>query len=79
MKSLKTLTPALKARILMMHRTTFYKVKKQRIYKYDYLKPEVIKIFQDSCNIYGSRKITVLLAQKGLFIDDRTLRNYMKR
>ncbi|AUF83427.1 hypothetical protein CXP39_01245 [Mesoplasma syrphidae] len=63
----------------MIHRTTFYLTKKERIYKFDYLKSKVFEIFNTSKGIYGSRKIAVILFESGVKISDRTLRNYMVR
>ncbi|WP_269775665.1 hypothetical protein [Mesoplasma florum] len=43
------------------------------------MKNKVIDIFNNSKWFYGSRKIAIILSQNGLYINDRTLRNYMIR
>ncbi|WP_100679223.1 hypothetical protein [Mesoplasma tabanidae] len=78
-KKIKSLNNTLRSKISTIHRTTFYISKKERNYKFDYLKNKVIDIFNNSKVIYGSRKIAVILSQDGLHINDRTLRNYMIR
>ncbi|WP_198514020.1 DDE-type integrase/transposase/recombinase [Williamsoniiplasma luminosum] len=74
-----TLTNSLKAEVVSLHRTTMYKKHITKTYKYDYLKAEVVKIFNESKKIYGSRKIAIILGENGISISDRTLRNYMIR
>ncbi|AKX34653.1 hypothetical protein SLITO_v1c10420 [Spiroplasma litorale] len=79
LKCLITLNINIKARILKLHRTSFYKKQILRVYKLDYLKKIVGKILIDSKFIYGSRKIAILLGEEGITINDRNLRNYMIR
>ncbi|QGS52408.1 hypothetical protein [Spiroplasma tabanidicola] len=69
----------MKARIISMYITTFYKKQKIRSYKYNNLKSEVMNILSESKFIYGSRKISILLEKEKIFINDRTLRHYLKR
>lgn len=69
----------MKPKILKFHRTTQYKNRVNRKYKYEYLKESVTRIFTESKGIYGSRKIAVILNELGHSILDRTLRNYMFR
>lgn len=69
----------MKPRILIFHRTTFYKTKIERKYKYDYLKNIVFEIMEDNMWIYGSRKIVQKLEEINICISDRTLRNYMNK
>ncbi|AOG60422.1 transposase [Spiroplasma helicoides] len=76
---IKSLNISMKARIISMHRTTFYKKPKVRRYKYNNLKNTVEEILKESKFIYGSRKISVLLKEKHMSINDRTLRHYLKR
>ncbi|PPE05799.1 IS3 family transposase [Williamsoniiplasma lucivorax] len=74
-----TLTKPLKAKILGMHRTTMYKKAVARKYKFDYLRGKVTDIFNKNNKIFGSKRITAELAEEGIIIDERTLRNYMVR
>ncbi len=69
----------LKAKIVKMDRTSFYKNAKPRIYKFDFLKSEVTKIFKETKGIYGSRRISIVLKKEGIVISDRTLKNYLSR
>ncbi|QEH61374.1 hypothetical protein SCHIN_v1c01760 [Spiroplasma chinense] len=66
-------------KILKFHRTSYYKAKVTRKYKYDHLREQVESIFNLSKKIYGSRKIAVILNELGVDIFDRTLRHYMFR
>ena len=75
----KNISISFKSRIWLLDRTTFYKTSKQRIYAFDWAKSHVEKIFDDNNKIYGSRKLSILLAREGISISDRTLRNYMVR
>ncbi|WP_339021217.1 hypothetical protein [Spiroplasma endosymbiont of Atherix ibis] len=79
LNSYKTLKKSLKSKILMLHRTTFYKQKIIRKYKYDYLKPIITKIFIKNKWIYGSGKLLIILATNNIYINERTLRHYMFR
>ena len=62
-----------------MHRTSFYKKTIKRSYKYEYLKEDVLIVFNNSMQAYGSLKISKELESKNIQISDRTLRNYMNR
>ncbi len=73
------LSNSLRAKIVLMHRTTFTKKPKTRIYKFDWMKEEVTKEFNQNKGIYGSRRLVQVLSANGITINDRTLRNYMIR
>jgi repressor of nif and glnA expression len=62
-----------------LHRTTFYKKAKKRIYKFDIYKKDIIKAFNESKFRYGSGRLSQSLYKMGIIISDRTLRNYMNR
>lgn len=69
----------MKYKILKMHRTTLYKKKKNRTYKFDKFEGIVNEVFTKNMGIYGSRKIVEVLSEQGISISDRTMRNYMQR
>lgn len=65
--------------ILGEHRTTQYKAKKQRTYKFEPFKDIVISIFNENNRVYGSERISAELKRTyEIYISPRTLRNYMK-
>ena len=68
-----------KSRIWHIDRTTFYKEKRKRVYAFDWARERIERLFHDNKKIYGSRKLSILLAKDGISISDRTLRNYMFR
>ncbi len=65
--------------ILNVHRSTLYKKKKTRVYKYDYAKEIITNKFHEYHGIYGSGRLAIALLSDGLAISDRTLRHYMVR
>ncbi|WKX02621.1 hypothetical protein [Candidatus Mycoplasma mahonii] len=77
--SLIKISNARRAYIFWLHRTTFYKESKEKVYKINYLKNEIFKIFYENNKIYRSLRIAAKLNQNGHSISDRTLRNYMNR
>ncbi|ATI73649.1 IS3 family transposase [Mesoplasma florum] len=80
MTEVKSLTISLKASILKIHRTTFYKKPKTKNYKYDFAKKIVENIFNENKRIYGSERISqILLIKFNIHINPRTLRHYMNR
>ena len=68
-----------KAYVFGLHRTTFYKKPKKRIYKFDVYKDDIINIFNENKFRYGSGRLSKSLYKKGIIISDRTIRNYMNR
>lgn len=79
LSNLKTLNKTQISKILKVHRTTLYKERVKRKYKYDWLKGKVTEIFNNSKGIYGSRKISMILLTEKIKLSDRTLRHYMIR
>ena len=79
-KHYQQLNKTLLAGLVNVHRTSlYYQAKETRIYKYDYLRQKVYKIWVKSMFIYGSRRIAEELSKKGIEISARTLRMYMQR
>lgn len=68
-----------KADFFDLDRTSFYKIPKPRVYKFDFATQIIIDKFYENQGIYGSRRLSVVLANEGINISDRTLRNYLKR
>ncbi len=68
-----------KALFFRMHRSTFYKHSKSKKYKFDFIKKDLIQIFNNNKGIYGSKRLAIELSKKGISISDRTLRHYMSR
>ena len=65
--------------ILNIHRTTMYKSKVKRIYKFDIYKNEIISTFNEAKGIYGRRKVMIILSRKGITMNNRTLGRYLNR
>lgn len=76
----KSLNKTKIAILLNEHRTTQYKTKKERNYRWDFIKQYVDEIFTNSNFIYGSERICIILERDyDILISARTLRNYMSR
>ncbi len=65
--------------ILNVHRTTLYKKKKPRVYKLDEFKKEICTTFSENKGIYGRRKMKIILKQKGISVNARTLGRCLNR
>ena len=70
-----------KAEIFGLSRSSFYKkpMQGERTYKWDWIKPLLLTIVEENKGIYGSGKISVILSQKGININDREIRRCMNR